>query len=147
MSHHADSLRWNPSRTWIKLAGLPSWNGSGEVSEWPKEQHWKCCIGLKPNRGFESLPLRFIIPVLALSRCVCGGLAYFRDELVDSLVHIPARSVSATTFSEASEPRAKSGSPTCQLPLTKQWYLPTARLASGSIGLFAGTICAFLSSA
>src|SRR3954468_20813284 len=32
---------------------------SGEVSEWPKEQHWKCCNGLKPIRGFESLPLRF----------------------------------------------------------------------------------------
>ena len=31
---------------------------AGEVSEWPKEQHWKCCMGLKPHRGFESLPLR-----------------------------------------------------------------------------------------
>ena len=30
----------------------------GEVSEWPKEQHWKCCNGLKPVRGFESPPLR-----------------------------------------------------------------------------------------
>src|ERR1041384_2173863 len=33
---------------------------SGEVSEWPKEQHWKCCNGLKPVRGFESRPLRLM---------------------------------------------------------------------------------------
>ena len=34
---------------------------AGEVSEWPKEQHWKCCMRLKPHRGFESLPLRFVV--------------------------------------------------------------------------------------
>jgi hypothetical protein len=33
----------------------------GEVSERLKEQHWKCCWRLKPSRGFESPPLRFVI--------------------------------------------------------------------------------------
>jgi hypothetical protein len=32
---------------------------SGEVAEWPKAQHWKCCVGVKPHREFESRPLRF----------------------------------------------------------------------------------------
>src|SRR6476620_6794887 len=31
---------------------------AGEVAEWPKAQHWKCCSGLKPAREFESRPLR-----------------------------------------------------------------------------------------
>ena len=31
----------------------------GEVTEWPKVRHWKCRVGVKPHRGFESRPLRF----------------------------------------------------------------------------------------
>ena len=31
-----------------------------EVSEWPKEQHWKCCV-VNSYRGFESLPLCHIL--------------------------------------------------------------------------------------
>src|SRR5213075_753461 len=33
----------------------------GEVAEWLKAQHWKCCWRLKPPRGFESPPLRFLL--------------------------------------------------------------------------------------
>src|SRR5437879_486885 len=55
---------------------------TGEVSERLKEQHWKCCIGLKPDRGFESRPLRYFlscapydelvgdVPIAALARLV-----------------------------------------------------------------------------
>src|SRR5262249_39874272 len=32
---------------------------SGEVTERPKVRHWKCRVGVKPHRGFESRPLRF----------------------------------------------------------------------------------------
>ena len=39
----------------------------GEVSERPKERHWKCRMGVKPHRGFKSLPLRFHFP-LSISR-------------------------------------------------------------------------------
>src|SRR4051812_31808689 len=45
----------------------------GEVSEWPKEQHWKCCMGLKPHRGFESLPLRIALCPL-VSGCLISHL-------------------------------------------------------------------------
>ena len=31
----------------------------GEVTEWPIVRHWKCRVGVKPHRGFESRPLRF----------------------------------------------------------------------------------------
>jgi hypothetical protein len=31
---------------------------SGEVTERPKVRHWKCRVGVKPHRGFESRPLR-----------------------------------------------------------------------------------------
>src|SRR5260370_30280295 len=31
----------------------------GEVTERPKVRHWKCRVGVKPHRGFESRPLRF----------------------------------------------------------------------------------------
>src|SRR6185437_13820437 len=31
----------------------------GEVTEWPIVRHWKCRVGVKPHRGFESPPLRF----------------------------------------------------------------------------------------
>ena len=31
---------------------------AGEVTEWLKVHDWKSCRGLKPPRGFESLPLR-----------------------------------------------------------------------------------------
>ena len=31
---------------------------TGEVTEWLKVHDWKSCGGLKPPRGFESLPLR-----------------------------------------------------------------------------------------
>jgi hypothetical protein len=30
----------------------------GEVTERPKVRHWKCRVGVKPYRGFESRPLR-----------------------------------------------------------------------------------------
>src|SRR5262245_57934371 len=30
----------------------------GEVTERPKVRHWKCRVGVKPHRGFESRPLR-----------------------------------------------------------------------------------------
>ena len=30
----------------------------GEVTEWPIVRHWKCRVGVKPHRGFESRPLR-----------------------------------------------------------------------------------------
>src|SRR5205085_4415551 len=33
--------------------------GFGEVTERPKVRHWKCRVGVKPHRGFESRPLRF----------------------------------------------------------------------------------------
>jgi hypothetical protein len=35
--------------------------GSGEVTERPIVRHWKCRVGLKPHRGFESPPLRFVL--------------------------------------------------------------------------------------
>src|SRR5437762_7395588 len=45
-----------------RLSYLPLWpRKPGEVSEWLKEQHWKCCSGLKPARGFESRPLRYFL--------------------------------------------------------------------------------------
>src|SRR5439155_21487521 len=52
---------WNHIPIWIKLLLGPSREGPrvGEVSEWLKEQHWKCCWRLKPPRGFESPPLRW----------------------------------------------------------------------------------------
>ncbi len=31
---------------------------SGEVTERPIVRHWKCRVGVKPHRGFESPPLR-----------------------------------------------------------------------------------------
>ena len=39
-------------------ASLSCSRPAGEVAEWPKAQHWKCCMRLKPHRGFESPPLR-----------------------------------------------------------------------------------------
>src|SRR5262245_31482010 len=33
-------------------------NSAGEVTERPKVRHWKCRVGVKPHRGFESRPLR-----------------------------------------------------------------------------------------
>jgi hypothetical protein len=38
---------------------LPSGTSPGEVTEWPIVRHWKCRVGVKPHRGFESPPLRF----------------------------------------------------------------------------------------
>src|SRR4051812_28970819 len=49
------TMQSGPRPTTIRLGG----STSGEVSEWLKEQHWKCCWRLKPSRGFESPPLRF----------------------------------------------------------------------------------------
>ena len=43
------------------------------MSERLKEQHWKCCIGLKPDRGFESPPLR-IIPAARRNRFIGSRL-------------------------------------------------------------------------
>jgi hypothetical protein len=39
----------------MRLAGRPI---SGEVTERPIVRHWKCRVGVKPHRGFESPPLR-----------------------------------------------------------------------------------------
>src|SRR5256885_2514308 len=33
-------------------------DGPGEVTERPIVRHWKCRVGVKPHRGFESPPLR-----------------------------------------------------------------------------------------
>src|SRR5438876_10366144 len=38
----------------------------GEVTEWPIVRHWKCRVGVKPHRGFESRPLRFLFNSLEL---------------------------------------------------------------------------------
>src|SRR5262245_35945769 len=38
-----------------KLEAIPR---AGEVTERPKVRHWKCRVGVKPHRGFESRPLR-----------------------------------------------------------------------------------------
>src|SRR5438270_492410 len=51
-----------PSRLGLNYHPVLTDAPTGEVSEWPKEQHWKCCMRLKPHRGFESLPLRFPFP-------------------------------------------------------------------------------------
>src|SRR5262249_2778606 len=32
----------------------------------PKVRHWKCRVGVKPHRGFESRPLRFFLRLLDL---------------------------------------------------------------------------------
>src|SRR5262249_33272551 len=47
---------------------------AGEVTERPKVRHWKCRVGLKPHRGFESRPLRLPVRAYAQScRPHAGG--------------------------------------------------------------------------
>src|SRR5207247_1201961 len=46
----------------VKMKGRPR----GEVTEWPIVRHWKCRVGVKPHRGFESRPLRFLLKPLDL---------------------------------------------------------------------------------
>src|SRR5947208_2453603 len=77
----------------------------GEVSEWLKEQHWKCCSGLKPARGFESRPLRFVevhagfTGVLALAACT----GYVGLEVADDSAFSPPTSTSARCSRRSSE--------------------------------------------
>src|SRR5260221_14163074 len=54
-SERTHGKRWSP-RLNFELAAQR--RHTGEVSEWLKAQHWKCCWRLKPSRGFESPPLR-----------------------------------------------------------------------------------------
>ena len=51
----------------------------GEVAERLKAQHWKCCLRLKPQREFESRPLRF--PKQEAVQCqIIGRLSHFCAE-------------------------------------------------------------------
>ena len=50
-----------------------------ELSEWPKEQHWKCCVPFW-YRGFKSLTLRqhLKFPDFGLSKPLSGFFFYFQ---------------------------------------------------------------------
>jgi hypothetical protein len=83
---------------------------SGEVTEWLIVQHWKCCVRLKPYRGFESPPLRS-------NRDACrnsaGVLHLERIEWIGThnwvrTVPIPPNGASSRSFGLAAQERSCS---------------------------------------
>ena len=58
----------------VPLPYLDTDTRAREVTERPKVRHWKCRVGVKPHRGFESRPLR---------------LCWFGKQLRDKLSNLP----------------------------------------------------------
>lgn len=55
---HFPSARGGAKLT-LRIGELNPECAHGEVTERPIVRHWKCRVGVKPHRGFESPPLRF----------------------------------------------------------------------------------------
>jgi uncharacterized protein DUF4145 len=70
----------------------------GEVTERPKVRHWKCRVGVKPHRGFESRPLRLQTRTCGKSDPPTAGKS--PTPVVSEVVGNPASALSATSTAE-----------------------------------------------